>query len=82
VAIRVLPHDAGAHPTTMSPVTILGFDDPESPDTVYLEHQVGGQRIDKADEVTRFAEAFEPAEAQALSTRESAALIRRRLEGR
>jgi len=80
VAIRVLPHDAGAYPTMMSPVTILGFDDPESPDTVYLEHQVGGQWIDKADEVAQFAKAFELAEAQALSTQESVALIRRQLE--
>ena len=43
VDLLVLPFSAGAHPAMAGAFRILDFDDPDDPDVVYLESQVGAQ---------------------------------------
>ncbi len=64
---------------------ILGFDDPQDPDEVYLEYPGGGQWIDNRDDVRKFSQSFNDISAQATSAHASAVLIRAladELEGR
>jgi hypothetical protein len=75
ITIQVIRCEAGAYGTMSGPVTILGFDDPQDPDSVYLEYPGGGQWIDDRDDVRKFLLSFEDVSAQASSAKESAVLI-------
>ena len=82
---RVIREDAGAYGTMSGPLTILGFDDPEDPNSVYLEYQGGGEWVDDQGDIEKFNLMFADIAAQALPSAESAALIEarvRELEGR
>jgi hypothetical protein len=76
VAIRVIPFSAGEYGVMTGAVTILGFTQPDGPDAVYLEYPGGGQWIEKANDIAKFARTFDDALTLALSVEESAALIR------
>jgi hypothetical protein len=80
VTIQVIEEMAGAYGAMSGPVTILGFDDPEDPDSVYLEHLVGGEWVDEREDIEKFKGIFADASAQALPPAESVALIRARAE--
>lgn len=80
VTIQVIPEDAGAYGTMSGPVTILGFDDPQGTNSVYLEYQGGGEWVDDKDDVDKFIAMFNDVSVLALSAAESAALIRARAE--
>jgi transcriptional regulator with XRE-family HTH domain len=85
VTIQVIEEMAGAYGAMSSALTILGFDDPEDPDSVYLEHLVGGEWIDERGDIEKFKGVFTDASAQALPPAESVVLIWARvkeLEGR
>lgn len=83
VTIQIIHEDAGAYGTMSGPLTIHGFLEP--PDSAYVEYQGGGEWIDAKEDVRKYSEMFTDIAAMALSTAESAALIRARaveLEGR
>jgi transcriptional regulator with XRE-family HTH domain len=80
ITIQVIDFDAGAYGTSSGCLTILGFDDPEDPDAVYLEHPAGGEWVDSKDNIEQYKVQFFEISAQALSTAESAALITSRAE--
>lgn len=77
LTIRVVPFGAGEYGVMSGAVTILGFDQPDDgPDAVYLEYPGGGEWIEKANDVAKFAATFDDALSLALTVEESAALIR------
>lgn len=86
VTIQVIPEDAGAYAFMASAITILTFDDPKRPPSIYVQHEGGGQWIEDGDEVEKRLSTFDRiAETQALSDVETRARIRARvneLEGR
>jgi hypothetical protein len=75
--IRVIPFGAGEYGVMAGAVTILSFDEPDDDvDAVYLEYPGGGEWIEKANDVAKFAATFDDALSLALTVEESAALIR------
>jgi transcriptional regulator with XRE-family HTH domain len=78
VTVQVMREDAGAYGTMSGALAILGFDDPDYPDTAYLEYQGGGEWVDDADNVKSFNLMFEDLSGQASSTAESMAIIAER----
>ncbi len=52
--IKVLPFSAGAHPAVAGAFRILDFDDPDDPNIVYLEAQIGGRYLQKPDEYDEY----------------------------
>lgn len=85
VTVQMIPLDAGGYGLMSGGVTILSFPADEEPDVVYLEYPRGGEWIENADDVDKFAAAFEDTTALALPVEESAALIKaqmKALEGR
>lgn len=75
ITIQVIRYDTGVYGSMSGAVTILGFDDPQDPDAVYLEYPAGGQWVDDRDDVRKFVMSFEDVRAQAASAKESAVLI-------
>jgi transcriptional regulator with XRE-family HTH domain len=59
VEIRVLPFSAGAHAAMAGAFRILDFDDPDDPDTVYLESHVGALYLEEQHEVDEYRRIFE-----------------------
>jgi len=85
VIIQIIRYTHGAYGTMSGPFTILGFDDPEDPDVVYLEYPGGGQWVDNKEDVRKFVQSFKDISDQAARAHESAMLIRELaddLEGR
>lgn len=56
--VRVLPFTAGAHPAVTGAFRILGFDDPEDPDVVYLESEMEAQYLERAHQMVRYRHIF------------------------
>lgn len=80
VTIQVIAETAGAYAFMASAITILGFADPKDRDSIYVQHEGGGQWIEDPDEVEKRSAVFNQiAETQALSAVETRALIRARL---
>jgi transcriptional regulator with XRE-family HTH domain len=80
VTVQVLPFDAGGYGTMTGAVMILSFPGDEDPDVVYLEYPRGGEWIEDASDVAKFADVFEDNTALALPVEESAALIKAQLK--
>ncbi|MFU8874980.1 helix-turn-helix domain-containing protein [Micromonospora sp. SL4-19] len=59
VDIRVLPFSVGAHAAMAGAFRILDFDDPDDPDTVYLESHVGALYVDEQHEVDEYRRIFQ-----------------------
>ena len=59
VDIRVLPFSAGAHAAMAGAFRVLDFDDPDDPDVVYLESQVGALYLEEPHEVTEYRRIFD-----------------------
>jgi hypothetical protein len=82
VTLQIVPYPAGAYATMSGPVILLGFDDELDPDLAYLEYAGGGETVDNQRDVQAFLDTFEDASRnQALSSEESAKLIRAALDG-
>ncbi len=81
VTFRVLPYAAGGYPTMASPFTLLSFDDLDEPDIAYVEHALGAVTLDKKPDVDRATVFFDRLRADALGLADSAALVRRVLDG-
>jgi transcriptional regulator with XRE-family HTH domain len=73
--IQVVPFDAGTHPGTLGPFTILGFAEPGEIDVVYMETIGGNMTVDRAPEVEHYATAFDHLRAVALSPDETRAML-------
>lgn len=75
VTIQVIGEDAGAY--AIYGVTILGFDDEDFPDVVYLETRAGGKWAEDEVDVDKFRKSFhEIADEQAFTPEESLEVIR------
>jgi transcriptional regulator with XRE-family HTH domain len=59
VEIRVLPFSVGAHAAMAGAFRILDFDDPDDPDTVYLESHVGALYLEETHEVDEYRRIFQ-----------------------
>ncbi|WBB68430.1 helix-turn-helix transcriptional regulator [Micromonospora sp. WMMD812] len=57
--IRVLPFSVGAHAAMAGAFRILDFDDPDDPDTVYLESHVGAVYLEEPHEVDEYRRIFQ-----------------------
>jgi len=77
ITLQVLPFSAAAHVQPISPFTMLEFADAADPAVVYLEYLTGSLFLENEDEVRRYRVVFDHLRAEALGTRESAALIAR-----
>jgi hypothetical protein len=75
VNLRVLPFAAGEHAGMSGAFTIFGFSEPSDPDVVYLEHTRSDLYLEGADEVHRYAEAFDRLRAAALDPDGTVALL-------
>lgn len=79
VTIQVIPFSAGSYATMSSGgTTVLGFEDDQDPDAVYLEYMGGGEWVEFGDDVQTFVASFyDVANEAALSPGDSAELIGR-----
>ncbi|MFI7608084.1 helix-turn-helix domain-containing protein [Micromonospora sp. NPDC049366] len=57
--IRVLPFSVGAHAAMAGAFRILDFDDPDDPDTVYLESHVGAVYLEEPHEIDEYRRIFQ-----------------------
>jgi transcriptional regulator with XRE-family HTH domain len=74
--VQVVPYRVGPHPGLTGPFIILGFPEPTEPDVVYLETVGGNLYVDKQEETTQYATAFDHLRAVALSPSETRAMLR------
>jgi transcriptional regulator with XRE-family HTH domain len=59
ITIQLIPFTAGSYGTMSGGgSTILGFEDDEDPDAVYLEYAGGGEWVENGDDVQRFVASF------------------------
>ncbi|MFC4906731.1 helix-turn-helix domain-containing protein [Actinomadura gamaensis] len=65
--LQVVESRVGAHPGTTGSFVVLGFPDPADVDVVYMETIGGNLWVDKPEEVTQYATAFNHLRAVALS---------------
>lgn len=70
IEIRVLTWESGAHAAMLGAFHILDFPDPEDPDVVYLEAQVGGRYLEKPAELAEYRRIFEVVYQQAVPIEE------------
>ncbi|MBT8227896.1 MAG: helix-turn-helix domain-containing protein [Dactylosporangium sp.] len=54
IEIKVLTFASGAHPGLTGAFRVLDFDDPEDPNVVYIEAQVGGRYLEKPAELAEY----------------------------
>jgi transcriptional regulator with XRE-family HTH domain len=52
--LRILPFASGAHPAVTGAFRILQFDDPQDPDVVYVELEVGAHYLEKISELQQY----------------------------
>ena len=77
VQLHVLPFSAGEHAAMSGAFTIFSSPDPTDPDVVYLEHTRGDVYLESAEEVRRYAQAFDRLRAAALGLADTTALLTR-----
>jgi hypothetical protein len=81
VTIQVIDRWAGTYGTMSGGgTTILGFEDEEDPDAVYLEFSGGGVWVEDEDDVKNYVDSFAEVVGVALSPEESAKYIRSEAE--
>lgn len=80
VTIQIIPESAGAYGTMSGATTILGYDDPQDPDTVYAEHTTGGEWIDNREDVGKLVSMFNDiVNDQTLTVAQTVALLNARV---
>ncbi|MBV9140049.1 MAG: helix-turn-helix domain-containing protein [Pseudonocardiales bacterium] len=77
VCLQVLPASLGAHSGMDSSFTVLGFSDPDEPEIAYIEHAASALHLNKEAEVQTCKLVFDQLRSEALSPRDSVALIER-----
>jgi transcriptional regulator with XRE-family HTH domain len=75
VTLRVLPLGAGEHAGMSGSFTVFGFSEPADPDVVYLEHITSDVYLEDAQEVQRYAKAFDQLCSLALPPEDSIKLL-------
>jgi len=81
VTVQVIPFESGAYGTMSGGGSIiLGYEDDEDPDDVYLEYPGGGEWVDNQVDVQKFVASFhDVADQAALTPSETAKLITRQV---
>jgi len=77
VCLQVLPTSIGVHEGLNGPFWVLGFADPDEPTIAYVENAVGAMHVHKDTEVRGYKLVFDRLRSEALSPRDSVALIER-----
>ncbi len=77
VCFQVLPFSIGMHSGMDGSFTVLGYGDPDEPEIAYVEHTAIALHLDKEAEVHAFRLAFDRLRSEALSPRDSIALVER-----
>jgi transcriptional regulator with XRE-family HTH domain len=77
VCLQVLPTSLGVHSGLDGSFTVLGFGDPDEPEIAYIEHTASALHLDKEAQVQSCKLVFDRLRSEALSPRDSAALIER-----
>jgi Domain of unknown function (DUF5753)/Helix-turn-helix domain len=77
VCLQVLPTSLGAHSGMNGSFTVLSFNDPDEPEIAYVEHTASALHLRKEPEVRACKVVFDRLRSEALSPRDSAALIER-----
>jgi hypothetical protein len=75
VTLQVIPFDAGAHPGTAGPFSLLEFPHPDDPEAAYVETVGGELFIENLEEVKAYRVAFERLTAFALTPPETLRFI-------
>lgn len=75
IEVRVLPFDAGEHPSIGTAFTLLRFADASAMNAVYLEHHMGALYLERPADLMRYTEMFEQLATLALSPDDSLALM-------
>jgi transcriptional regulator with XRE-family HTH domain len=71
VTMQVLPFTSGAHAAMDGEFTIVGFEDPADPDTVFIENTTDDLYLEDPDKVQRYELVFDDLRTAALGTPES-----------
>ncbi len=77
VCLQVLPYSLGVHSGMDGSFIVLGFGDPDEPEIAYIEHTVSALHLHKEAEVNACKLVFDRLRSEALSPRDSAALVER-----
>jgi transcriptional regulator with XRE-family HTH domain len=77
VTVQVLPNRAGAHAGIDGAFIVLRFVDAEDPDLLYVPYPTGSIHVEKDEEVAQARMVFDQLRSQALTPRDSAALMER-----
>jgi hypothetical protein len=59
VTLQVLPTDSGPHASLASGFSVLSFGEQEEPDLAYVEHALGANYLDRAEDVLRARKKFD-----------------------
>lgn len=76
ITLQVVPFSHGCHAAEGSPFTLLRFDEPDIPDTVYIEHLTTALYLSKREDVEHYLEVMNAVSAQALKSASSVRFIR------
>ncbi len=77
VCFQVLPVSIGVHQGLNGSFTVLGFAEPDEPEIAYTENAVSATHVQKEAEVRGYKLVFDRLRSEALSPRDSIALIER-----
>jgi transcriptional regulator with XRE-family HTH domain len=77
VCLQVLPVALGVHAGLNGSFTVLGFGEPDEPDVAYVEHTASALHLDKEAQVEACKLVFDRLRSEALSPRDSVALVER-----
>lgn len=75
IEVRVLPFDAGEHPSIGTAFTLLRFTDASAMNAVYLEHHMGALYLERPADLVRYSQMFEQLVEAALSPDATLSLI-------
>ena len=76
VTMQVVPFSHGCHAAEGSAFTLLRFDEPDTPDTVYIEHLTTALYLSKRADVEHYLEVMNAVSAQALKPTSTARFLR------
>jgi transcriptional regulator with XRE-family HTH domain len=77
VTLQILPFAAGEHAGLDGTFTILSFPEPADPDVVHVEHITSELYLERADELYRYALAFDHLRATALKPSDSIGFLKK-----
>ena len=77
VCLQVLPFSLGVHSGMDGSFIVLGFGDPDEPEIAYIEHTANALHLHKEAEVNSCKLVFDRLRSEALSPRDSIALVER-----